>query len=79
MHPLSPPNSDTFAEVLRRTRLAAIVRGPDPDAALRTVLTLAQEGVALVEVSSTPPTPSGSYAAPPPRWAPEPSSVPAPC
>ncbi|MEV5134912.1 aldolase, partial [Streptomyces sp. NPDC053705] len=51
MHPLSPPDSDTFADVLRRTRLAAIVRGQDPDAALRTVLTLAEEGVALVEVS----------------------------
>ncbi|TXS31266.1 aldolase, partial [Streptomyces sp. gb1(2016)] len=37
--------------MLHRTRLAAIVRGPDPDAALRTVLTLAEEGVALVEVS----------------------------
>nr|WP_307792741.1 bifunctional 4-hydroxy-2-oxoglutarate aldolase/2-dehydro-3-deoxy-phosphogluconate aldolase [Streptomyces sp. HB132] len=37
--------------MLRRTRLAAIVRGSDPDAALRTVLTLAEEGVALVEVS----------------------------
>ncbi|MFE4692813.1 bifunctional 4-hydroxy-2-oxoglutarate aldolase/2-dehydro-3-deoxy-phosphogluconate aldolase [Streptomyces sp. NPDC056749] len=51
MHPLPSPNSDTFADVLRRTRLAAIVRGPDPDAALRTVLALAEEGVALVEVS----------------------------
>ncbi|MFD5650171.1 bifunctional 4-hydroxy-2-oxoglutarate aldolase/2-dehydro-3-deoxy-phosphogluconate aldolase [Streptomyces sp. NPDC127039] len=36
---------------LRRTRLAAIVRGPDPDAALRTVLALLDEGVSLVEVS----------------------------
>ncbi|MFG3181176.1 bifunctional 4-hydroxy-2-oxoglutarate aldolase/2-dehydro-3-deoxy-phosphogluconate aldolase [Streptomyces nigra] len=32
-------------------RLVAIVRGDDPDAALRTVLTLAEEGVDLVEVS----------------------------
>ncbi|MGV9984031.1 bifunctional 4-hydroxy-2-oxoglutarate aldolase/2-dehydro-3-deoxy-phosphogluconate aldolase [Streptomyces olivaceus] len=34
-------------------RLVAIVRGTDPDAALRTVLTLAEEGVELVEVSLT--------------------------
>ncbi|MBU6531365.1 bifunctional 4-hydroxy-2-oxoglutarate aldolase/2-dehydro-3-deoxy-phosphogluconate aldolase [Streptomyces mayonensis] len=34
-------------------RLVAIVRGTDPDAALRTVLTLADEGVELVEVSLT--------------------------
>lgn len=32
-------------------RLVAIVRGGDPDAALRTVLTLAEEGVELIEVS----------------------------
>ncbi|MFF3752261.1 bifunctional 4-hydroxy-2-oxoglutarate aldolase/2-dehydro-3-deoxy-phosphogluconate aldolase [Streptomyces sp. NPDC002018] len=36
---------------LRAHRLVAIVRGADPDAALRTVLTLAEEGVALIEVS----------------------------
>ncbi|MFE1958383.1 bifunctional 4-hydroxy-2-oxoglutarate aldolase/2-dehydro-3-deoxy-phosphogluconate aldolase [Streptomyces sp. NPDC059479] len=36
---------------LRAHRLVAIVRGDDPDAALRTVLTLAEEGVALIEVS----------------------------
>ena len=36
---------------LRAHRLVAIVRGGDPDAALRTVTTLAEEGVALVEVS----------------------------
>lgn len=36
---------------LRAHRLVAIVRGDDPDAALKTVLTLAEEGVALVEVS----------------------------
>ncbi|MGV9964250.1 bifunctional 4-hydroxy-2-oxoglutarate aldolase/2-dehydro-3-deoxy-phosphogluconate aldolase [Streptomyces olivaceus] len=34
-------------------RLVAIVRGTDPDAALRTVLTLTEEGVELVEVSLT--------------------------
>ncbi|GGT15575.1 bifunctional 4-hydroxy-2-oxoglutarate aldolase/2-dehydro-3-deoxy-phosphogluconate aldolase [Streptomyces chromofuscus] len=32
-------------------RLVAIVRGSDPEAALRTVLTLAEEGVELIEVS----------------------------
>ncbi|UWP86364.1 bifunctional 4-hydroxy-2-oxoglutarate aldolase/2-dehydro-3-deoxy-phosphogluconate aldolase [Dactylosporangium fulvum] len=36
---------------LRRHRLLAIVRGPDPDAALAAVLTLAGSGVALIEVS----------------------------
>lgn len=36
---------------LRAHRLLAIVRGSDPDAALKTVLTLAEEGVTLVEVS----------------------------
>ncbi|KAF2775848.1 MULTISPECIES: bifunctional 4-hydroxy-2-oxoglutarate aldolase/2-dehydro-3-deoxy-phosphogluconate aldolase [Streptomyces] len=34
-------------------RLVAIVRGDDADAALRTVLTLADEGVELIEVSLT--------------------------
>ncbi|WP_411098635.1 bifunctional 4-hydroxy-2-oxoglutarate aldolase/2-dehydro-3-deoxy-phosphogluconate aldolase [Streptomyces sp. x-45] len=34
-------------------RLVAIVRGGDADAALRTVLTLAEEGVELIEVSLT--------------------------
>jgi 2-dehydro-3-deoxyphosphogluconate aldolase / (4S)-4-hydroxy-2-oxoglutarate aldolase len=41
----------TIAEELERRRLVAIVRGPDPAAAARTVLTLAEEGVALIEVS----------------------------
>ncbi|MFJ4918906.1 bifunctional 4-hydroxy-2-oxoglutarate aldolase/2-dehydro-3-deoxy-phosphogluconate aldolase [Streptomyces sp. NPDC088725] len=36
---------------LRAHRLVAIVRGDDADAALRTVLTLVEEGVTLVEVS----------------------------
>lgn len=36
---------------LRASRLVAIVRGDDPDAALRTVLALVDEGIALVEVS----------------------------
>ncbi|MFJ5266060.1 bifunctional 4-hydroxy-2-oxoglutarate aldolase/2-dehydro-3-deoxy-phosphogluconate aldolase [Streptomyces sp. NPDC088387] len=34
-------------------RLVAIVRGTDPDAALRTVLILADEGIDLIEVSLT--------------------------
>ncbi|MFF0366897.1 bifunctional 4-hydroxy-2-oxoglutarate aldolase/2-dehydro-3-deoxy-phosphogluconate aldolase [Micromonospora sp. NPDC005087] len=38
---------------LRTHRLLAIVRGPDPAAALSGVLTLAESGVALVEVSLT--------------------------
>ncbi|WP_327366708.1 bifunctional 4-hydroxy-2-oxoglutarate aldolase/2-dehydro-3-deoxy-phosphogluconate aldolase [Streptomyces sp. NBC_01217] len=36
---------------LRTHRIVAIVRGADADAALRTVLTLADEGLALIEVS----------------------------
>lgn len=36
---------------LRTRRLVAIVRGDDADAALKTVLTLAEEGIALIEVS----------------------------
>ncbi|MFD8074015.1 bifunctional 4-hydroxy-2-oxoglutarate aldolase/2-dehydro-3-deoxy-phosphogluconate aldolase [Streptomyces sp. NBC_00510] len=36
---------------LRAHRLLAIVRGSDPDAALTTVLTLAEEGITLIEVS----------------------------
>jgi 2-dehydro-3-deoxyphosphogluconate aldolase/(4S)-4-hydroxy-2-oxoglutarate aldolase len=38
---------------LREHRLVAIVRGPDPDAAVQTVLTLFDAGVQLVEVSLT--------------------------
>ncbi|MEH1166298.1 bifunctional 4-hydroxy-2-oxoglutarate aldolase/2-dehydro-3-deoxy-phosphogluconate aldolase [Micromonospora sp. CPCC 205539] len=38
---------------LRTHRLLAIVRGPDPAAALAAVLTLAESGVALIEVSLT--------------------------
>ncbi|MDG9672768.1 bifunctional 4-hydroxy-2-oxoglutarate aldolase/2-dehydro-3-deoxy-phosphogluconate aldolase [Micromonospora sp. DH14] len=38
---------------LRTHRLLAIVRGPDPAAALTAVLTLAESGVALIEVSLT--------------------------
>ena len=40
-----------FTARLARDRLAAIVRGRCADAALRTVLTLVEEGVGLVEVS----------------------------
>lgn len=42
-----------LATRLRRHRLVAIVRGGDAEAALRTVHTLAEEGVALIEVSLT--------------------------
>ncbi|GGV87689.1 bifunctional 4-hydroxy-2-oxoglutarate aldolase/2-dehydro-3-deoxy-phosphogluconate aldolase [Streptomyces griseoloalbus] len=51
MKPSHTVNTDPFSAMLRRTRLAAIVRGSDADAALRTVLALLDEGVALVEVS----------------------------
>ena len=40
-------------DALREHRLLAIVRGPDPAAALAAVLTLAESGVALIEVSLT--------------------------
>ncbi|MGW7281809.1 bifunctional 4-hydroxy-2-oxoglutarate aldolase/2-dehydro-3-deoxy-phosphogluconate aldolase, partial [Streptomyces sp. NPDC054844] len=40
-----------FTARLSRDRLAAVVRGRSADAALRTVLTLAEEGIGLVEVS----------------------------
>jgi 2-dehydro-3-deoxyphosphogluconate aldolase/(4S)-4-hydroxy-2-oxoglutarate aldolase len=42
-----------FGDALRKHRLVAIVRGNDPDAALQTVLTLVDAGIALVEVSLT--------------------------
>ncbi|MFF7929625.1 bifunctional 4-hydroxy-2-oxoglutarate aldolase/2-dehydro-3-deoxy-phosphogluconate aldolase [Streptomyces sp. NPDC007940] len=42
-----------LVESLRAHRLLAIVRGKDPAAALRTVTTLAEEGIAAVEVSLT--------------------------
>jgi 2-dehydro-3-deoxyphosphogluconate aldolase/(4S)-4-hydroxy-2-oxoglutarate aldolase len=38
---------------LRTHQLMAIVRGPDPEATLASVLTLADSGVALIEVSLT--------------------------
>ena len=40
---------------LRSRRLLAIIRGTDPGAAVRSALTLAQEGVTLIEVSLTTP------------------------
>ena len=40
-------------EVLRRHRLMAVVRGDDPDAALDSILVLAEAGITLVEVSVT--------------------------
>ncbi|MCK1816307.1 bifunctional 4-hydroxy-2-oxoglutarate aldolase/2-dehydro-3-deoxy-phosphogluconate aldolase [Streptomyces sp. XM4011] len=49
-----PEHSD-FAQTLRHDRLVAIVRGKDPEAALRSVVALAGEGVRLVEVSLTTP------------------------
>ncbi len=42
-----------LVESLRAHRLLAIVRGKDPAAALRTVTTLAEEGIAAAEVSLT--------------------------
>ncbi|MEV6379587.1 bifunctional 4-hydroxy-2-oxoglutarate aldolase/2-dehydro-3-deoxy-phosphogluconate aldolase [Streptomyces sp. NPDC051773] len=42
-----------LVESLRRRRLLAIVRGNDPVAALRTVHTLVEEGIAAVEISLT--------------------------
>ena len=42
-----------FTGRLRARRLAAIVRGRDADAALRTVLALAEVGISLIEVSLT--------------------------
>jgi 2-dehydro-3-deoxyphosphogluconate aldolase/(4S)-4-hydroxy-2-oxoglutarate aldolase len=42
-----------LVDSLRRHRLLAIVRGKDPVAALRTVRTLVEEGIAAVEISLT--------------------------
>lgn len=44
-----------LAAALATHRLVAIVRGDDPDAALRTVLALAEEGIELIEVSLAAP------------------------
>ncbi|MFE0171939.1 bifunctional 4-hydroxy-2-oxoglutarate aldolase/2-dehydro-3-deoxy-phosphogluconate aldolase [Streptomyces sp. NPDC059002] len=40
-----------FPAALRARRLVAIVRGTDPDASFRTVMTLVESGIPLVEVS----------------------------
>ncbi|HEY2278107.1 MAG TPA: bifunctional 4-hydroxy-2-oxoglutarate aldolase/2-dehydro-3-deoxy-phosphogluconate aldolase [Streptosporangiaceae bacterium] len=45
----------TFTDVLRDARLVAIVRGTSTEASLATVLTLAAEGLRLIEVSLTTP------------------------
>jgi 2-dehydro-3-deoxyphosphogluconate aldolase/(4S)-4-hydroxy-2-oxoglutarate aldolase len=42
-------------DALRSRRLLAIIRGTDPDAAVRSALTLADEGISLIEVSLTTP------------------------
>ncbi|WP_030417734.1 bifunctional 4-hydroxy-2-oxoglutarate aldolase/2-dehydro-3-deoxy-phosphogluconate aldolase [Streptomyces sp. SCSIO 75703] len=52
----------TFTDRLRRERVIAIVRGTDPKAAERTVHTLREEGVALIEVSLTTPDAAGIIA-----------------
>ncbi|MEU5771968.1 bifunctional 4-hydroxy-2-oxoglutarate aldolase/2-dehydro-3-deoxy-phosphogluconate aldolase [Streptomyces venezuelae] len=44
-------SSSVFPAALRARRLVAIVRGSDPDASFRTVMTLVESGVPLVEVS----------------------------
>ncbi|MFD5910597.1 bifunctional 4-hydroxy-2-oxoglutarate aldolase/2-dehydro-3-deoxy-phosphogluconate aldolase [Streptomyces massasporeus] len=46
-------SSSDLVTSLRAHRLLAIVRGKDPAAALRTVTTLAEEGMAAIEVSLT--------------------------
>jgi 2-dehydro-3-deoxyphosphogluconate aldolase/(4S)-4-hydroxy-2-oxoglutarate aldolase len=43
----------TFGDALRAARILAIVRGSDPDAALRAVLTLHEDGFSAIEVSLT--------------------------
>ncbi|MFE3252198.1 bifunctional 4-hydroxy-2-oxoglutarate aldolase/2-dehydro-3-deoxy-phosphogluconate aldolase [Streptomyces sp. NPDC059209] len=52
----------SFTDRLRRERVIAIVRGTDPQAAERTVRTLREEGVALIEVSLTTPDAAGIIA-----------------
>ncbi|WP_306333901.1 bifunctional 4-hydroxy-2-oxoglutarate aldolase/2-dehydro-3-deoxy-phosphogluconate aldolase [Streptomyces sp. KL118A] len=49
---LGSPTALDFPTALRARRLVAIVRGTDPDASFRTVMTLVESGVPLVEVSS---------------------------
>lgn len=45
----------TLLETVQASRIMAIVRGTDRDSALRTVLTLAEEGIEVIEVSLTTP------------------------
>ncbi|MEU7579003.1 bifunctional 4-hydroxy-2-oxoglutarate aldolase/2-dehydro-3-deoxy-phosphogluconate aldolase [Streptomyces sp. NPDC041068] len=45
------PDLLDFPAALRARRLVAIVRGTDPEASFRTVMTLAESGIPLVEVS----------------------------
>ena len=45
----------TFLDLVRASRVIGIVRGTDADAALRTVLTLFEQGIAVVEVSLNTP------------------------
>lgn len=56
-HPTPKEELDfmNLVETLQAHRLLAIVRGKDHAAALRTVLTLAEEGIAAIEVSLTTP------------------------
>ena len=52
-HPSRAGRPMNVAERLRASKLIAIVRGSDPQAALQTVLTIADEGIELIEVSLT--------------------------
>lgn len=49
--PAPSPTPSDFTAALRTERLLAIVRGSDPDASFRTVMTLVESGIPLVEVS----------------------------
>jgi 2-dehydro-3-deoxyphosphogluconate aldolase/(4S)-4-hydroxy-2-oxoglutarate aldolase len=49
-------------DTLRSRRILAIIRGTDPDAAVRAALTLAEEGITLLEVSLTTPDAFGVLA-----------------
>lgn len=49
-------------DALRSRRVLAIIRGTDPDAAVRAALTLAGEGISLLEVSLTTPDAFGVIA-----------------
>lgn len=69
-----------LVESLCAHRLLAIVRGKDPEAALRTVCVLAESGIEAVEVSlTTTDAPASSSGGRAPNWAPTRSSAPARC